>query len=147
MKVILLKDVRGVGQRHEVKEVADGYAINALFPQKAAEPATPDKIAHIEAQRAAHDADVAKLEDQMANKVRSLNGAQVTISSRATPKGGLFKALSPKDVAAAIRAQHALEIPESSIQLRDPIKTTGEHTVGLFSKAAKASLTVTVKAA
>ncbi len=38
MKVILLKDVRGVGMHGEVKNVADGYAINKLFPSKMAEP-------------------------------------------------------------------------------------------------------------
>ena len=33
MKVILLKDVRGVGQRFEEKNVADGYATNFLIPR------------------------------------------------------------------------------------------------------------------
>jgi large subunit ribosomal protein L9 len=36
MKIILLKDVKGVGQRFEEKSVSDGYAANFLFPKQLA---------------------------------------------------------------------------------------------------------------
>lgn len=36
MRVILLKDVKGVGQRFEEKNVADGYAANFLIPRNMA---------------------------------------------------------------------------------------------------------------
>lgn len=36
MKVILLRDVKGVGKRFEEKNVSDGYATNFLLPQKLA---------------------------------------------------------------------------------------------------------------
>jgi large subunit ribosomal protein L9 len=136
-----------VGQRHEVKDVADGYAINALFPQKAAEPATPEKIKQIETQKAAHDAELAKIEEQLTNKINSLRGKTVHVTSRATEKGGLFKALAAKDVAKAILAEHSLEVPEASIHFPMPVKTVGEHAVELAGKSTKASLTVVVAAA
>ena len=41
MKVILLKKVADLGQRGEIKDVSDGFALNFLFPQKLAEVATP----------------------------------------------------------------------------------------------------------
>jgi len=44
MKVILLKDVKGVGQRGKIVEVKDGYAYNFLIPHKAAEQATPENV-------------------------------------------------------------------------------------------------------
>ena len=40
MKVILLRDIKGVGKRYEEKNVSDGYAINMLIPKKLAVPAT-----------------------------------------------------------------------------------------------------------
>ena len=74
MKVILLKNVRGLGQLHEIKNVSDGYAVNFLFPQKAAEPATEAKIQQFEATRLAHEAEVKKAEEQLGNMLHSLRG-------------------------------------------------------------------------
>jgi large subunit ribosomal protein L9 len=144
MKVILLKDVRGVGQHGEVKNVADGYAINKLFPQKMAEPATEEKIKKVEAEKAAREAEANKAEEQLGNKIAKLRGQSVKIESKATEKGGLFKAVGSKEIAKAILGQHSLEIPEDFIVLTNPIKIIGEHTVKLESKLQKTELIVSV---
>lgn len=146
MKVILLKDIRGVGMHGEVKNVADGYAINALFPQKLAEPATEAKIKEIEAKAAQKVAQQKLEEEQLDKKVASLRGKKVSLSARATPQGGLFKAVHEKDVAKAILGEHSLEIPESSISIPAAIKTVGEHQVLLAGKSQKAELGVVVVA-
>ena len=147
MKVILLKDVKGVGQRHEIKTVADGYAVNFLFPNKAAEVATEEKIKQFEKLRLAHEAEVQKAEEQLANKVASLKGKKITLVLKATEKGGLFKAVAAKDITKAILGEHSIEIPEDSIHISTPIKTVGEHTLQLSSKNNKVELEVIVNAA
>ena len=48
MKVVLLKDIPGVGRKNEVKNVSDGYALNMLIPKKLVVPGTPASIAHAE---------------------------------------------------------------------------------------------------
>ena len=48
MQVILLTDVKKVGQRGTVITVADGYAMNVLFPKKLATPATPENLKKID---------------------------------------------------------------------------------------------------
>ena len=144
MKVILLKDVRGVGMHGEVKTVADGYAINKLFPTKMAEPATEDKIKQYHAKKAEHEAAMAKEEEQLGNKIKMLNAKKVTIAAKATEKGGLFKGIGEKEVAKAILAEHSLEIPVDLMTIDEPIKTTGEHAVKIESKSQKATLTVEV---
>ena len=147
MKIILLKDVRGVGQHHEVKTVADGYAVNFLFPHKLAEPATDAKMKELEVQKKAHEEELRLQEEQLDNKINQLRGKKVALTARATEKGGLFKAIVAKDVARVIREQHSLEIPEEVISFSAPIKTVGEHTATLSSKAHKADLVVAVAAA
>ncbi len=144
MKVILLKDVRGVGLHGEIKTVADGYAINGLFPKKLAEAATAEKIAEVEAKRTAHEIEVAKEAEQLDNKVAALRGKKVTIASRATEKGGLFKAVHEQDVAKAILAEYALAIPEDAIKFSEAIKTVGEHMVVLQAKSNKVEFGVVI---
>lgn len=147
MKVILLKDVRRVGAHGEVKEVADGFALNMLFPQKLAEPATEAKVAELAKHKAAHDTELAKQEEELTAKVVSLKNKKVTLTARATQKGGLFKAVVAKDVAYAIKAEHGVDIPEGAIDLPEHIKTVGEHAVTLKSKTQKAELVVSIAAA
>ncbi len=146
MKIILLKDVRGVGTRGEVKNVADGYATNFLFRQKLAEPATEEKIKEIEIAKIAREAEQKKEEEILDKKIASLRGKKVTLFCRATEKGGLFKTISAKDISKAILAEHSLEIPEESVNFIEPIKTIGEHAITLLSKSQKAELAVVVVA-
>lgn len=146
MKVILLKDVRAVGQKGSVQEVAEGYARNFLLPQKMAELATPEKIKQIQAQVAAREAERIKEEEQLDKKVQSLNGKKVSLQARATEKGGLFKTIVATDIAKQIRLEHSLEIPEESIHFANPVKTLGEHVVTLASKHHKVELGVSITA-
>jgi large subunit ribosomal protein L9 len=146
MKVILLKDVRGVGLHGEVKNVADGYAINKLLPGKLAEPATEEKVKHIEAEAQARAAERQKEDAELDAKVVGLDGKSIELAARATEKGGLFKSITEADVAKAIRAGHSLELPESAVVLAEHIKTTGEHQVTLRSKNNKAALVLNVSA-
>ncbi len=44
MKVIMLVDVKKVGQKGRVVEVKDGYAQNVLIPRRMAIPATPEAM-------------------------------------------------------------------------------------------------------
>lgn len=147
MKVILLKNVRGVGQPGAVKEVAEGYARNFLLPQKLAEAATPERVAEIEKNVAARAAAREHEEEQLAAKINALRGKVVHLASRATEKGGLFKSITAADIAKAIHAEHSLEIPEEAIVVSEPIKTVGEHVVHVQHKSTKADLGVVVAAA
>ena len=145
MKVILLADVKKIGRKGEVKTVADGYATNLLFPKKLAEPATEAKLKIHEEARLAKEAEKLAQEAAYDRMVDTLRGAKVEIKARATPKGGLFKAVGQKEVAQAIREQKSLEFPVSMIIL-EPLHTTGEHAVELKSANKKADLIVSIVA-
>lgn len=146
MKVIMLKDVGGVGRRGEVKDVSDGYGLNHLIAHGFAQQATPEKIkAHEEATKKESEAR-AKEEQALIAKVRSLEGARVEIGARATEKGGLFKSLGVLDIQKAIREQKNIEIPAECISLEKPIKEIGDHEIQLKTADVKSRLLVAVKA-
>ena len=75
MKIILLKDVKGVGQRFEEKNVADGYALNYLLPRDLALMADKSGMAKArqlkeqsESKRNAEDREVAEKEARRMEK-------------------------------------------------------------------------------
>ena len=146
MKVILLKDVRGVGSKNEVKMVSDGYAMNYLFPHKLAEVATHQKVSELEALRAAHEGELRVQEELLAATVRSAENARVEIPVRATEKGGLFKSIGSAEIIRALKEQKGIEVPEATVDLEHPIKTVGEHAILLQNKSAKAQITVVITA-
>ena len=144
MKVILLTDVKKIGRRGEVKNVADGFATNMLFPKKLAEPATDAKLKAIEEEKVAKEATRLAGEAAFDRIVDSLRGARIEVQARATEKGGLFKAVGQKEISLAVRQQKSLEVPTIAIEV-EPLHTTGEHTVGLKSAHKKADITVVIK--
>jgi large subunit ribosomal protein L9 len=145
MKIILLKDVGGVGRHGEVKEVADGFALNKLIPAGLAQQATPEKIkSHAAEMQKAHDAREHEQQALVA-KVQSLEGARVEIGARATEKGGLFKSLGVADIQKAIREQRNVELPTDTIALEKPIKEIGDHELTIKTAGANARLVVAVK--
>lgn len=144
MRIILLKDVRKVGRKDEVKDVADGYAINFLLPRNLAVTATPDRLAAFEKKQAAVAQAHAVAEAAIDGNIRSLEGRRIALSLRATPKGGLFKSVTTSDIISSIREQANAEIPEDAVVLEEPIKTTGEHRIRLRSNHASAELMLVI---
>jgi large subunit ribosomal protein L9 len=145
MKVLFVKDVGGVGRRGEIKEVADGYAMNHLIANGSAVQATADKVkAHAEAQQ--KDQAAREQEQQMLTAhVQSLQGARIEIAVRASEKGGLFSSLNVTDIQKAIKSQKQIDIPMNSIELEKPIKEIGERQVEIKTAGAKAGLIIVVK--
>ncbi|MFH0804085.1 MAG: bL9 family ribosomal protein, partial [Candidatus Zambryskibacteria bacterium] len=57
MRVILKENIKGVGRKYEVKNVADGYANNFLIPKKLAEYASPEAVRKAEILKSATEAE------------------------------------------------------------------------------------------
>lgn len=145
MKVIMLKDVKGVGQRGRVVDVADGYALNSLIPRKVAEQATDKKLreyaAHEKIEQDKRNAEDAALKET----VQRLNNAEIVISARATEKGGLFKSVTATDVQNAIAEQKGARLELAAVLLATPIKTVGEHPIIVKAAETAAQIKLVIK--
>ncbi len=128
MKVILLKDIKGVGKRYEEKNVSDGYAENFLIPKKLAIPATGSAAANIknlkENDTKHREADEKKLEAE----IQKLTNTTVEVKARANEKNSLFAALTAPRISKLLM-EKGIEVSAQSILVDSGIKELGTHNI------------------
>lgn len=146
MKVILLKDIAKMGKRGEVKEVADGYAINVLMKKGDALQATPGELAKWKAKE---DAKLHKEElktSAFAVLVDMLRHTPLTISGKKHDgKGQLFAQIKEHDIVDAIFASTKLSVDPKQILIASPIKSIGNHTFTIKQSEKKESIALLVQ--
>jgi large subunit ribosomal protein L9 len=128
---LLTKDVENVGHAGDVKEVADGYGRNFLLPRKLAVAA--GKGAEAEAKRLREVA--IKRETKDRNEAQTvadeIDNKTVVVRLKVGTEEKAFGSITNQDIAAALKAQHRVDIDRHKIDLKEPIKTLGEHQVAL----------------
>jgi len=97
LKVILIKDVPGLGKQGDIKEVADGYARNLLLPRRLAEEATPKRLREREREMALQQQRSRRQEEQSRELAGSLEQRIFTIKAPAGEGGGCL-ARSPRRI-------------------------------------------------
>ena len=123
MKVVLVRDIAGIGKRGEIKDVSDGYWRNFLMPKAAAVLPESSEAKQLLASLAAKDeAEAAELE-KLRQLAASFEGRQIELTAK-TQGDRLFGAIREAEIAAA------LDIDKKLIKMM-PIKTIGEHRVAL----------------
>ncbi|KXG73900.1 50S ribosomal protein L9 [Thermotalea metallivorans] len=148
MKVILLKDVKGLGKAGEVVNASDGHARNFLIPRGLAKEATEGGIKALEKQKAAEERKrQQELEEAkaLADKISQLT---VRLKGKAGDGGRLFGSITSKDIAEGLEQQHKIKIDKRKIQLENPIRELGVAVVEIKvypEVTAKAKVEVTAE--
>ena len=131
MKVLLIKDVKGLGKAGEVKEVKDGYGKNFLIGKGLAKAATNDVLKqHAAGERKKAEDEAQELADLQALKSK-LETMEVTITKKLGDTGHLFGAVTKEEIAGALLEQHQVTIDKKHIESKQAIKTTGKHDLDL----------------
>ena len=130
MEVILLERVAKLGQMGETVRVKDGFARNFLLPKGKALRATKANKERFEGMR--QNLETKNLEHRgEAQKVADkLNGKTFTAIRQASEGGQLYGSVSARDIADLITVG-GFEVVRSQIELHAPIKTIGQHKVGI----------------
>ena len=129
MKVVLLQDVKGQGKKDQIIDVSDGYARNFLFPKKLAAVADAKVLNDIKNKEEAKARRI-ELEKQAARDTAAkFEGLVVKIKITSGADGKLYGAVTTKDIAEALSAQHGIDVDKRKIVLEDPIKAYGTYTV------------------
>jgi large subunit ribosomal protein L9 len=129
VKLVLLSDVKALGKRGDVVDVAEGYARNFLLPRKLAGEADKGALAQLDAQhRANARREAQELADARALAAR-IESASLTVKAKAGENGKLFGAVTNSDVAAAIAAALSIALDKHKIELSGQIKALGSYPV------------------
>ena len=129
MKVILLKQKRGLGKVGDNVEVKDGYGRNYLIPQGFAVRATASNQAMIVTRRnelEKQNAEVRMNAEAISSKIE---GKDFTFIRQSGDDGRLFGSVSAKDIAQVLNEKTGFEIIHSNIALQHPIKSIGIYTI------------------
>ncbi|HMU83401.1 MAG TPA: 50S ribosomal protein L9 [Leptospiraceae bacterium] len=125
MKVILQKDVPGLGDAGEVKNVADGYARNYLLPRKLGTAARGDSTKVLEHQKRMMQRKIDKRNKEMADVAEKLKAlGTVSISVRVGAKKKLFGSVTPQAVANALK-DLGYPVDKRKVELTDAVRTLG----------------------
>ncbi|HEX5070312.1 MAG TPA: 50S ribosomal protein L9 [Vicinamibacterales bacterium] len=147
IEVILKEHVEHLGRRGEVVKVASGYARNYLFPRKLALAVTDENKRQIERERAKAEAREAEEIKAARALASTIEGLELSIGRRVGEQNALYGSVTTADIAEALAAMN-VDVDRRKIQLADPLKTLGEHTVPVkIHREVTAQLKVVIVAA
>jgi len=146
MKVVFIQDVQGLAQIGEIKEVADGYGRNYLLPKKLALLATPGAMRQAEVQRKVEVARLTRLDAEMTELAKQLEGTGITIKVKAGAEGKLFGSVTSADIAQGLLQVANVDVDRRKIELEEPIKQVGTYEVIVrLTKTVAARIKVSVE--
>jgi large subunit ribosomal protein L9 len=121
MKVIFLKDVKNVGKKGDIKNVADGYANNFLLKNNLAVEADQAAMSKLAGQQ--------KKQEQELNEAKELKekleALTVELKAKSGEGGRLFGSITTKQVAKELEKKHGYKIDKRKMELDDAIRALG----------------------
>ena len=146
MKVVLTKDVKGVGKKGETVEQKDGYALNYLIPQGLA-VSEKSSIAKVTVQKKAEALGRKEVQHELLNDlIESLHEEVLTFAKKVNEKGGLYEKVDIAEIVAKIAELKHVELPESLIALEAALDAVGEYPVGVSNGEVSATVTISIVA-
>jgi len=148
MRVILKREVRGLGRPGDVKDVADGYAQNFLLPHGLAVEATAGELKGLARERDAARAKKDRAHEDAAELAKRLGALTLHFRLKAGEQGKTFGSVTTKEIAEVLRLEHGIEVDKTKIHLDEPLRTLGEHRVEIrLLTDVRAKVAVAIEAA
>lgn len=145
LKIILLQDVPHLGRKYDVKDVSDGYARNFLFPRKLAQPATADALKSLDAKKMRAEKEKSEEYQKYQALAEKLKSLTLTFKVKMGEKGRAFGSVTAVKIRDALKKEK-IEVEKEWVDLKEGIKTTGEHTVKIkFPQGVAGEVKITVE--
>ena len=129
MEIILTQDVKALGKKGEIVKVSDGYARNFILPKKLGLEATKQNMYDLNMQKAAEEKRQKEILEEAKVLAKKIEELTIKVTVKAGEGGKTFGSVSTKEIAAAVKEQHGLDLDKKKFALNDPIKNAGSYTV------------------
>lgn len=129
MKVILLEDVKKLGKKGEIVEVAEGYGNNFLIRRGLAAPGTASNINNAKQKIGANAHKKQVANDEAIVLASQLEKVEVTCKIQVGEEGRVFGSVTAKDISEAIKGKYKFDVDKKKIEVKAPIKEIGTHSV------------------
>jgi large subunit ribosomal protein L9 len=126
MRVLLRKDIDGVGRRGDIVDVKGGYARNYLLPSGSALKASDEVSDQAASMRRARDLKDAQDLAAAQTPKTAIEAMTIPVPARASAQGKLFGSVGPVEIAAAVSASSGVEVDRSQVVLAEHVKELGE---------------------
>jgi len=130
MKVLLIKDVKSLGKKGEIKEVKDGYGQNFLIAKGMAKLATPDVVSKWKAEQEEKAKELAQEIARYTEEKKLIEKDKIVITKKSAPVG-IQGSVKKDDIAKAIEEKLNIVVDKKHIELKKAIKTTGEFKIDI----------------
>ena len=131
MKLILNSDVKSLGRKGDVVDVAKGYARNYLLPKKLAVVANSSNLKFAEALREKREIQ-AEANNELAESIKTaLADAKIVISQNTTDEGTLYAAVSNEQIVDAIETFSGFRLEAEQIDVENQVKEIGLHSISI----------------
>ncbi len=131
MQIILTQDVKSLGKKGDLVNVSDGYARNFIMPRKLGLEATSKNLNDLKLQKAAEEKRQKEILDEAKALAKEIESITVSMYIKTGEGGKTFGSISSKEISSVLKDQHGLDIDKKKLQLPEPIKTIGIHTVSI----------------
>ena len=126
MKVVLKKDVKGLGKKGELVNTSDGYARNFLFPKGLAVEANAQSMTELKNREQAQKYKI-ETETAAAKKAAAeIQGKTIKIKAKAGQNGKLFGSVTSKEIAEKLKEEFKLDVDKRKVAVED-IKQFGTY--------------------
>lgn len=147
MKVILLQDIKGLGRKFDIKNVADGYARNFLIPRGLVKIATEQNIKETEIRKNRIEKEAEEIKNKLESMAKNSANQEFIFSVKTGEKGEIFGSVNKEDIKNRLfeNYEDLKKCGDIEVELKKPLKIIGEHLIEVsFGKGIKNKIKIKI---
>ena len=125
MKVILLKDVKGIGKKSDIINVKDGYGANYLIPNRLAVMYSEKSNEILNNQKKAEADNIERMKAEARANAEKLKDIVLEFSAKGSGDGRMFGTISTKQIEQELKEKHNIEIDKRKFVSKEPVDHFG----------------------